>query len=161
MIMIEETVICRICLEPIYNFICMDCFASQIEKILPSELKNPFLFFHENLRERFENSENTELCIKCKQIRETAICPYCYLKEVFIWLSERNERVAGKVAKFFNFNFENTEFDESIKVRNWIPVILNQSSEEFDLNICENCGELKELRKVDGRWLCESCVEEI
>ena len=157
----EETTICRICLEPIYNFICVDCFAEQIEKILPERLKFSFNKFHNSLKENFSTNENLELCLKCRQQKDVAICPYCYFKEVFLWVVERDENYAEKIAEIFNFNFEKTEFRKSIKVKNWEPIIISESNEEFDFNVCEICGEPKELRKIDGKWVCETCAEEL
>lgn len=157
----KELTICSICLEPIMNFICVDCLALQIRKIIPKELLERFDNFHSALINEFENSENSEFCVKCKQFKETAICPYCYIKETFFWIVDINEELAKKVVRIFNFDFLKSGYEESIKVKNWEPLILEEKEKEYDLNACEICGQIAELSEKNNLFVCESCKDEI
>lgn len=152
----NETIICRICLNVIQNFICLDCFKKEFEKFFPEEFLRKFSTFHKNLKKTFSTEENSMFCMKCKKISETAICNYCYNNEVFSWLSSFDERIASNFIKSFNCNFLN---DES-NVKKWQPIILNEKEKEYDINFCEICGQAGELFEKDGKFVCESCNEE-
>jgi hypothetical protein len=162
----RETEICRLCLEPIFNFICIDCQHASIVKWLSengsAEFLNDFNKFHERIKEKFASTQNPVFCIKCKQVKETTICPYCYAKEVFWWLFDKNVEVAKKFAKIFNFDFLGVGYLPTIKVRNLWPIIITDERKSSDTNFCEECGVASDnLRKVNGRWICESCRDEM
>lgn len=157
----KELTICSICLEPVMNFICIDCLASQIKKVIPNSFLDEFNSFHLAIVKKFENTENIEFCIGCKQFKETAICPYCYVKEVFFWILDKDRKIAKKVVKIFNFDFLETGYEEDIRVKNWEPLILSEKEEEVDLNACEICGQVAELTEKNNLLVCESCKDEI
>ena len=157
----KETEICKLCLEPIFNFICIDCQHASVVNWLSengsAELVSEFNKFHEKIKEEFASTQNVMFCIKCKQMKETAICPYCYAKEVFHWLLDRNPEVAKKFAKIFNFGYSPT-----IEIENSMPIIIVNERESSDLNFCEECGIVSDnLKKINGKWLCESCRDEV
>lgn len=157
----EETTICTICLEPIFNFICIDCFASQVHEFLPSQSREEFASFHEKLRKTFSNEENKGTCIRCREVKEMSICPFCYNKEIFFWILKKNEALAEEFVKIFNFNFTKSAYEESVKLQGWIPIIIAEKEKEYDLNFCDICGQQAELVEKEGRFVCESCSEEI
>jgi hypothetical protein len=158
----KETEICKICLEPIFNFICIDCQHATIKKWLSElatkELLDEFDKFHEKIKEEFSCTQNSMFCIKCKEIKEVAICPYCYAREVFWWLFEKDVLTAKKFAKVFNFDFLGVGYLPTIRTRNLWPIIIVDERKSSDLNFCEECLQPSDdLRKVNGEWLCESC----
>ncbi|MEM5883157.1 MAG: hypothetical protein QXQ77_02870 [Candidatus Aenigmatarchaeota archaeon] len=160
----EETIICRICFEPIINFLCTDCLGETISRWLSIENNNllaeyqAFHFFLKN----FFSSDEQEFCVKCKRKTNTILCPYCYTNEVFWWIFSKNVKLAKKFTHLFNFDFLGTGFFVHEKTRNLSPIIINEDQENLDeIGICEACGQVAEnLKKKNGTWLCESCREE-
>jgi len=162
-ILMEETVICRICLEPIFNFICINCLKKSFSSWLAAKnqkLINEFQVFHDNLLKIFSSDQNQEFCIKCKQMVDAVLCSYCYAKETFWWIFSKDVKLSNKFAKMFNFDFLGTGYMPTIKTRNLEPIIIVNKKEKSDMNICENCGQASsDLREVNGSWLCETCQE--
>lgn len=159
----QETPICKLCLEPVYNFICVDCQHDSVVKFLEAnrDLLGEFESFHKKLVQTFSTDQNTIKCIKCGKVSETAICPYCYAKEVFFWLLEKNPSVAENFSRTFNYDFMNVGLNDSIKTRNLMPIIICDQREKSDINICDSCGEPSDnLHEVDGKWLCEACRDD-
>lgn len=163
----EETKICKLCLEPLFNFICVDCLADSIKKFLffgNLQLLKDFELFHKKFS-RFFSSHNLEKkarCVKCKRIFDVMVCPYCYINELFWWLFEKDLNLARKVAQFFNFDFLGTGY--VLNLRKVDPVIISEDKEVFlpEIGICESCGQTSDdLEKINGEWLCESCRDEI
>jgi hypothetical protein len=161
----EETLICKICLEPIFNYICVDCLESSVEKWVsvhfPNVL-NDFKSFSNRFKNTFASYVEKEKCIKCNRTTETIVCPYCYLKEVYDFLSLKNKHLAEIFIKFFNFNSLKSEKPfESISIKNFSPVILVEEKNNPEINICEVCGNQSDyLRKVNGSYICEVCEDE-
>lgn len=156
----RELMICGICLEPITNFVCIDCLMLQIKESLPKSFGSILDELHINLSKEFENDENVEFCIRCKRFKEIAICPYCYIKEIFDKISENDENEAMKIVKIFDFDFHAVGYGKSIKMENWEPPILDEREKEYDLNICEICGQPAELVEKNSMLVCESCKDE-
>lgn len=159
----EETVICRICLEPIFNFLCIDCLGSSVGKWISSvkpKMKREFRKFHKSIINHISTDENQENCIKCKNTTDAVICPYCYEKEVFWWIFSKNPKLSQIFSKLFNFDFLGTGYLPAAKIRNLEPVILVDKRNRSDMNFCENCGQASDdLREENGVWACESCRE--
>ncbi len=158
----QETVICRSCLEPIFNFLCVDCIAHNINRWLSvnkPELRKDFKSFHISLLKTFSTEQNREPCIRCRETKDSVMCPYCYAKEVFWWLFDMDRNLARSFASTFNFNFLGTSFSPLIRTRNWTPVVICDKNLGHDLNLCENCEQEGDLKETEGRWLCESCRE--
>lgn len=160
----QETPICKLCLEPVYNFICIDCQRNSVVKFLNQtarELVGEFEPFHKKLSQTFNTDQNTIKCIKCGKVNETVVCPHCYAKEVFFWLLEKNRAVAEKFSRMFNYDFQRVGLTDSIRTRNLMPIIICDQREKSDINICDSCGEPSDsLRELDGKWLCEMCRDE-
>jgi hypothetical protein len=160
----EETTICRICLEPVFNFLCVDCLgnsaSSWIDSVRP-ELLNEFKGFHRSLFKYISSDQNFEKCMKCKNTTDAVICPYCYEREVFWWMFTKDVKLSKIFARIFNFDFLGTGYlPASIKTRNLEPVVLMDKREKSDINICEGCEQASDdLRDENGIWLCESCRE--
>ncbi|MEM7825889.1 MAG: hypothetical protein QW412_03465, partial [Candidatus Aenigmatarchaeota archaeon] len=116
----EETIVCRVCLEPIMNFLCIDCLKQAISSWLSSESKQllaDYQVFH-SLLSNFFSSDEQEFCVKCKKKSNTILCPYCYTNEVFWWLFNKNINLAKKFAHLFNFDFLDIGFFPHSKTRN-------------------------------------------
>jgi protein-arginine kinase activator protein McsA len=126
------------------------------------EILSEFEKFSQDLKNRFESSLEREKCIKCGEKTEVIICPYCYTKEVFDFLSLKDRKLAEDFIQIFNFDFLKVgHLSESISTRNLIPIIIADKKENSDLNICENCGNQSEdLREVNGSYICEVCEDE-
>jgi hypothetical protein len=157
----KETVVCKLCLEPIYNFICVNCLHNSVLKWLSSKklnIKSKFEEFHRNLADHFSSIENKEFCIRCRKVSDTAICIYCYSKEIFWWLFEKNKLLAKEFSKVFNLDFLGTGYLPGIKTRNLEPIITYYENPKLDFNLCENCSQVSDnLKEINGAWLCESC----
>jgi len=160
----EETTICRICFEPIINFLCTDCLSKTISRWLSSQDKQLLVEYQKfnSFLLNFFSSDEQEFCVKCKRKSNTILCPYCYTNEVFWWLFTKNINLAKKFAYLFNFDFLGTGFYPHAKTRNLKPIIITEDQDNFnEIGICESCGQLSEnLKKENGLWLCESCREE-
>lgn len=158
-----ETVICRMCLEPIFNFLCVDCLGNTVQKWLQSvkpEFSNEFSGFHRQMLKYAQSEENLEKCIKCRRTTDTVMCPYCYEKEVFWWIFNKDIKLSRVFVRLFNFDFLGTGYLPTIKTRNVEPIVLTAKKDVSDINICEGCGqESDDLREENGVWLCESCRE--
>lgn len=159
----EETVICRMCLEPIHNFLCVNCLNKTVSTWLSSEKKEllkDYNEFHQTILNEFTSDDNQEKCIKCRNMTNTVLCPYCYVNEVFWWVFSKNTDLARKFVRLFNFDFLGTGYLPKPKTRNLEPAIFVEEEEPTDIGICENCGNTSDnLRNVGGDWLCESCRE--
>lgn len=159
--MVEETVICKMCLEPINNFLCVNCLEETVHTWLDSvrpDFSKGFVDFHKNLMKFARSEDNSEKCVKCKNVTDEVICPYCYEKEVFWWIFGKDVNLSKIFAKLFNFDFLGPGYLPHIRTRNLEPVTLAEKRESTDLNVCEGCDQESEgLREENGAWLCESC----
>ncbi|HKZ45298.1 MAG TPA: hypothetical protein VJ343_01180 [archaeon] len=157
----EETVICRMCLEPIFNFICVDCLGDTVSNWLGSarpELSGEFQTFHKQLLKYIRSDNGSEKCIKCKTTNDAVMCPYCYQQEVFWWVFNKDINLSRTFARLFNFDFLGVGYLPRVKTRNLEPVILVDRREASDINMCDSCDQTSDdLKEKDGSWLCESC----
>ena len=110
-----QEAICKVCLEPIYYFICHNCLHKEIKKWLKSNA--PFLIpelerAHRNLLRTFAPSlENKSTCVVCGKTVTKHFCHYCYTKDIYTHLKKFHAPTAEKMLKFFNFDFENTGYE--------------------------------------------------
>ncbi len=161
----EETVICKLCFEPIFNLLCINCMSKSISSWLSSlnpKLSKEYKKFHKKILKKFSSEENVEKCIKCRENIDTALCPYCYANEVFWWLFYRDIKVAQRFVKLFNFDFFGAGYlPDDYKKRELKEVIITDKEEIAQEGICENCGEYSEdLKEKNGLWLCEVCRDD-
>jgi hypothetical protein len=160
----EETVICKMCLEPIFNFICIDCLGKDVHSWLSTrpDILTPFTAFQKNLFKYFSTTENLEKCIRCGDTTDTVLCPYCYANEVFWLIFSKDKKLAAEFAKIFNFDFQGPGYMVHTRTRDLQPIILVDDQKKPDMNICDNCGQFSDyLKEKDGAWLCESCLDSI
>jgi len=150
--------VCQICKEPIWNFFCPDCLATDIKKWLPVSLASQFDAFHKHLLSYFHSGLNNAFnwCLNCKTLKEASICPYCYTNEVIYWLKDKNVSLANKFAQLFPFDFEKIGHKEFFRTH--IHPITDKAPLNMQFGICDCCGEYSdELVNIDGEWVCEKC----
>ena len=161
----KETIICKLCLEPIFNYICFNCLENSVKKWLSGisqELLSKFEKFSQDLKNHFGSSAEEEKCMICWKKAEMIACPYCYSKEVFDFLSLHDKNLAESFIRNFNFDFLKVgHSSESILTKNLLPIIIVNKKENSDINICENCGnQSDDLKEVNGSYICEVCRDE-
>ena len=144
-----ESAICKICFDPVDNFVCLDCLAREVKKWLNSRLEYEFTNFNENLRMLFNSEENLEKCVRCRQSVDCVVCESCYLKELFLWLTQKGASLEA-------LGLMNS-FKRSTEINSALIVSSNSEEETSDLNVCEECGQVAELLYQNGKWICESC----
>jgi len=155
-----QVAVCQICKYPVWSYICPDCLSKEIGKWLPHELSSQFRRFNRSFLGNFRSFESNltqTMCIRCRTMRETTLCSFCYVAEVFHWLHEKNRHLAKTL-------FMALPLDSSLKATsgmrnewNEIRPISYEESESLE-GICEECGEYsQETATANGRWLCESC----
>lgn len=175
---VKEVVICRLCLEPLYNFICVDCFLEAVKKWLRSKYEDELIPAierrHEELKRLLSSDFNCGTCIKCKSEVTAWACPCCYLYEMYCVIKTEKPELAKEFESMFNYDFlyrhgySQLTFWQSLNrqilsTRNFQPVIIAHAPDKRnkpDMCICENCGQPSaRLKKQNGSWLCESCRE--
>ena len=154
----QEAVICQLCREPIWNFLCIDCLSNNVQKWLPASFSQEFSGFHRTIKSHFHTfiSDNFEPCIDCRKINETPICPYCYTHEVYHWISPLKPDLAENFRKiFFFYPFEGTE-----QLKSCTKPIEGMSNKKTGIGACDVCGEFSEiLWGLEGNWCCEGCAD--
>ena len=173
-IKLKETTICKLCLEPVQNFICINCLFSDITKWVftknAPEIESKIKTKHEYLK-GFVSSDVGTFCIKCKKFVKEIACPCCYLYEIYDVIKDSDSKHAKEFEKFFNFDFTiHTGYSElnfwqevhKMPTKNYIPIIISEKPQEVDLNFCESCGNKSDyLININGTWICETCREDI
>ena len=151
----SEAIICQLCREPIWNFLCIDCIGKNIQRWLPQNLSQCFTKFHQEIRSHFHTllADNYEPCLDCSRISETPLCPYCYTREAYDWIANRNSDMAASFRKiFFFYPFEGIEH-----VSESAPIEQVEESLFMD-GFCDNCAEFSEkMGQCEGSLLCENC----
>ena len=146
--------LCKICKEPISNFICTDCLEMEISERIPGSLRGKFSGFHKNLSAYFHSKTDRFMpCLKCKTSDASHICIYCYLREVFSWFRDNN--LLGKLRRNLSFDFERLE--QSLKNHSALPITETRSFREKS-GLCDECGEYSDnLSRLNSEWICEGC----
>ena len=157
-----EASICKICKDPIWSFICIDCLEKDIIRWLPTNFVSEFKKFHKDIIKFFYfNASGFERCLKCKSFHEASVCPYCYINEVYLWLENKNQKLAKEVAKMIPRDFVITEKD-GCNWRDGIKPIIETEIKKTNSGICEICGEYSEnLKEINGKWICEECEDQL
>ena len=175
----NETTICRICLEPVTNFICTDCLFDNIKRWVSQnsskagELTLLLSGKHASIRNMLSQDANRAFCVSCKNQVDEIACPCCYLYEMQAAVKSVEPGVAQLFSRDFNFDLifhhgmAQLSLWESIhgrllSSRAFKPILITDKTRRgTDLNICEGCEvESDELDEFDGQWLCESCRDE-
>jgi hypothetical protein len=155
----QEISICKICKEPINNFVCIDCLSKDVTGWLPPDVSKEFSEFNMTLLKTFEYGRHKKLTrhhMVCGAKSMNSICLYCYVNEVFQWLIDVNFDVAISFSKVFSFGM-NREYFDNIPFSHANPITETEIT-RTEIGICDMCGEYSnELRMVNGEWTCEAC----
>ena len=146
-----DLVLCKICKEPIWSFICVDCLAEDIGKVLPHHIVSGFSAFHKEFSGHFHSDYDHEPCIKCRGINNVTVCPYCYLSEVIEKLFDRDVIMTKRLIRFLPF-LKHPYFKKD-------AVAITELHNEKSMNgPCDECGEYSEdLEESCKGWVCERC----
>jgi len=174
--MMQETAICKLCLEPVSNFICTDCLFSDVKKWLflinHQELSPKISMKHYDIQSLIRLDANGTYCVRCKGGVGEIACPCCYLYEMYLIFKEGSQELANDFEKNFNFDFKmhhaysqltlwQSLHEEAVSSRTFEPIILAETKNLADINICDNCGQISDMiAEVNGSNVCESCLEE-
>lgn len=166
----EET-ICRLCKQPISNYICPNYLANHITKWMPENISHEFTNFHRGfMKDMNRNCDVDEHDMKCrhghfvcvsgnsKNGTRNVVCLHCYINEVFQWISLKNNRLSDRFMEIFSFGFKKDSFREFIAAENFMPTTNRKTWE--DSGICDECGEYSDkLALSNGEWICRGCTE--
>ncbi len=154
----KDAIVCQLCREPIWNFLCIDCLSKNIEQWLPKTFSGQFMKFHTSVKTHFHTmvADNYEPCLDCSTMSETPICPYCYTHEVYHWMAALNTDMARNFSKvFFFYPFEGSEHLKSER-----GPIEEMHNKKFGFGMCDHCGEHSDsLEQSEGEWHCEVCKD--
>ncbi len=154
--------VCRLCLEPLSDFICPGCLYRAIQQWLwkcgPGLIER-FRDFHTKFTETLV-SDKTAFCVVCKREYYHMVCPYDYIKEVHAWLEDYlGEEGLVEFLSIFSIGFRRMErhLESRAFYRNRGP--LQQNRREPDTGICENCENFSDSLKRDAsnRLVCGRC----
>ena len=154
----DGILICKICKEPIWNFICINCLAKNIRRILSEEPLKKFTDFHKKFLKHFHSkSDRFFHCLNCKLSNAPPICMDCYMYEVSSWFKNPDASIIKNIQKKFHFDFKKHE--KIICGHVILPITENQNIER-ESGICDECGEYSdELILINGEWICPGCSE--
>jgi len=146
-----EPVICKMCKEPIWNFMCVDCIANDAEKALPERFQKDFSDLHKSIVENFYSSYDHTFCLKCRHSNPVAVCPYCYITEVLSLLSGKEPIFVKRLVRllpFYRHPYSESDSKTITEFRN----------KKTAHGVCDECGETSEsLERMDNGWVCEDC----
>lgn len=151
--------VCRMCLEPITNFICPGCLYKAVQqwlwKNMPRQIEN-FRDFHEKFIDTCV-SEKTAFCIVCKKDYYHMICSYDYISEVHDWLEDFGSK--EQLEQFLRiFGMGLGKIDNGAYGR-FFYRNLEPSQQEETSGFCENCENFSDSLKKDSskHMVCEDC----
>jgi len=154
--------VCKVCLEPISNFICPDCIYRAIQQWMWKScprLVGRFRGFHRAFVESV-SSEKTAYCVVCKKEFYHMVCSYDYLKEAYAWMADHlNEKKLREFIRIFSMGFRRIDRRASgwFFYRNRGPAAENGRG--VDIGLCEVCENFSyDLRHdASNRVVCENC----
>ena len=148
-----DLTLCKICKEPIWNFLCVDCIAEDVKKVLPKRSLKGFSAFHRGIVENFYSPYDHTYCLKCKHTNPVAVCPYCYLTEMLSSVSNKEPILVKRLVRFLPF-FGHPYREEDART------ITELKNEKRVYGMCDECGEISEfLERTEKDWVCEDCKE--
>ena len=102
---------CYICEKPLTRMVCLEHLARNIERWLPEKHAGSFRTFHRNLLKNFVTCGNlvgqdgcrfSGKMILCESRSMSDLCVYCYMNEVFVWLSALDSELPLKFLQAFS-----------------------------------------------------------
>lgn len=174
----DETTICRICLEPVTNFICTDCLFDGIQRWVAEKSSRPDVTRvaiagrNSSIKKMLSEGNNRSFCVSCKNQVDEIACPCCYLYEMHAAIKSAEPGIAQRFETDFNFDFmfhhgmSQLNLWESIHGRllsskSFRPIVITEKKEITDSSECERCeAESDNLVEAGGEWICESCRDE-
>jgi hypothetical protein len=154
-----EVRICQLCKEPIANFACIRHMGEGIAQWLPSPTRE--LFEKENARflDTFSYMHMDSGRHALSRSGGEPVCIYCYVNEVFQWLSGMDKAIAKRFRRMFSFGMKKEDFREII-ISHADP-ITEGMPDMSEFGVCDGCGEYsEELSKTREGWVCEGCRNE-
>lgn len=170
----KETTICRLCLEPVTNYICSVCLFENVQVWLiqsnRTDLLEVVFSLNERIKQMIQQDENGAVCVVCKNEMYAVACPCCYLFEIYSLLRAVSLDLSNRFEKHFNFDFNHHHgysqlaFLQNLRGRllakNFEPIVITDKRQKHDVNICDSCDQYAEdLMEHNGWWLCETCRE--
>lgn len=172
----EETLLCKLCLEPVSNFICADCLFKDVKKWLiltqHTELLPEITAKHDDIKSLIKIDVGETVCIKCRENVDEIACPCCYLYEMYAINKESGIDLGNEFEKYFNFDFKmhnaysqlafwQSLHEESVSSKTFESIVIAEEQSSTDINVCENCGQTSDrITGLNGSFICETCVEE-
>lgn len=146
--------LCKLCREPIWNFICINCLEKDILERIPGNLRRGFSEFHRRLSYYFRSKTDRFIpCLKCRISDAPHICIPCYLNELNSWFRENG--LLGKVKENLSLDFEALE--RNLKGHSALPITETRNRRR-NSGICDECGEYSEnLVLFNSEWVCTEC----
>ena len=139
--------LCLLCKEPITNPLTIEDIAKHVEIWLPEELSKDFLEFHSSLLSHLHPEESPLIPGK-------AVCIYCYVKEVYDWLTVEDDQIGERFLDTFSFGFSKESLRKHVKMH----LIKDTEEERKEFGICDECGEYTDdLVEAGGEWVCMTC----
>lgn len=112
---------CILCQEAIYNPLCQNCLAQQIDvwltryPDLAKKIKPKLKKFVQNINNDLDEAIT---CAACKE-KKAAICPYCFTEFMLGQLRkmQANKQILREFVRFFNFDYDGTGYTSSSEAK--------------------------------------------
>ncbi len=146
--------LCKLCKEPISDFICTGCLGRDILERIPESLRGSLSDFHGTLSYHLHSGKEGFMpCLKCRLSDSPCICIPCYLNEIHSWF--RENMLLGRLERNLSLDFE--ALRRNLKEHSALPVTETESTRERD-GICDECGEYSDsLAVANSEWVCPGC----
>lgn len=150
--------VCRICVEPITNFICPSCLYRAMQQWIwkyQPELVEKFMGFHESFISTVV-SDRTAFCVACKMEYYHMVCAFDYMKSVHEWLEEQGVSQARlkEFVRIFGMGLRSIQ-----NGKKHLAGHPHNGNAVVDIGFCENCENFSDALRPDaaGRMVCERC----
>ena len=158
----EEIPLCKICLEPITNFVCPNCLLKAVVqwmKTADPNLVSMCKRIHIRLV-KISLSQEASFCVVCKKGYHELVCVYDYIKEFYSWLEfVMPEDKAEEFIKVFSFGYKKGDYESSDWRLHKEKVPIGFSRRISDMGLCEGCENFSENIEPDKSncMMCEDC----